>query len=131
MNTYKYGYALDETNRIVGLIGDPEPNIPFIEINIPMEEFKVGEYQLLDGVLTFVGLKQSEINRIKIEEHEAQIINSKKELEKTDYKIIKCYEAQLLGEEMPYDIQELLNQRQVWRNQINTSEETISSLQNN
>jgi hypothetical protein len=33
------------------------------------------------------------------------------ELKKDDYKIIKCFEAQLMGEEMPYDYVSLINQR--------------------
>ncbi len=37
----------------------------------------------------------------------------------TDFKIVKCYEAQLLGQEMPYDYKNLILQRQKWRNEIN------------
>jgi hypothetical protein len=32
-------------------------------------------------------------------------------LKKDDYKIIKCFEAQLLGEEMPYDYEKLIAER--------------------
>jgi hypothetical protein len=40
-------------------------------------------------------------------------------LETDDYKIIKCYEAYLVGEELPYDIKELHERRQSIRNEIN------------
>jgi hypothetical protein len=33
------------------------------------------------------------------------------ELKKGDYKIIKCFEAQLMGEPMPYDYVALINER--------------------
>lgn len=39
-------------------------------------------------------------------------------LNESDYKIIKCYEAQLLGLQMPYDVQALIAQRNEWREQI-------------
>lgn len=45
----------------------------------------------------------------------------------TDFKIIKCYEAQLLGQEMPYDFISLIAQRKLWREEINQ----LNSLENN
>ena len=39
----------------------------------------------------------------KIEEYEKEIGQLKTELSATDYKIIKCSEASLLGEELPYN----------------------------
>ena len=46
----------------------------------------------------------------------------KEQLSSTDYKIIKCSEAQLVGEELPYDITALHAERQAIRNQINELE---------
>lgn len=47
-------------------------------------------------------------------------INQLKEtLESTDYKVIKCYEASLVGDELPYDINELHAERQAQRDIIN------------
>ena len=43
----------------------------------------------------------------------------KKQLESTDYKIIKCYEYQLAGLELPYDVAELHQERQLLRDLIN------------
>ena len=47
----------------------------------------------------------------------------KKELESTDYKIIKCSEYQLASLEPPYDISELHSTRQALRDRINEMEE--------
>ena len=52
-----------------------------------------------------------------------QINALKKELESTDYKIIKCSECQLLGQDMPYDVAELHEKRQAIRDEINKLEE--------
>lgn len=46
----------------------------------------------------------------------------KKQLEITDYKIIKCSEYQLAGLELPYDIETLHQERQAIRDQINEME---------
>jgi len=48
----------------------------------------------------------------------------KQQLSETDYKVIKCAECQLLGREMPYDVQTLHTERQAIRDQINRLEET-------
>lgn len=44
----------------------------------------------------------------------------RQKLSDTDYKVIKCYEYQLMGEELPYDIQALHAERQTLRDQINS-----------
>ena len=52
-----------------------------------------------------------------------QIAELKKQLSATDYKVIKCAECQLLGEEMPYDVAELHAERQAIRDEINKLEQ--------
>jgi hypothetical protein len=46
----------------------------------------------------------------------------KTRLSATDYKVIKCSECQLLGQEMPYDVAALHAERQAIRDQINRLE---------
>jgi hypothetical protein len=46
-----------------------------------------------------------------------------------DYRITKCYEASLIGAEMPYNITELHQKRQDIRNEINRLEELIASYE--
>lgn len=56
-------------------------------------------------------------NRIKSAAE--QIRDLKTQLSATDYKVIKCSECQLLGQEMPYDVAALHAERQAIRDQIN------------
>lgn len=51
-----------------------------------------------------------------------QIEELKYQLTSTDYKIIKCSECSLAGEQMPYNIIELHAQRQAIRDEINELE---------
>lgn len=53
---------------------------------------------------------------------EAEIAELKSQLSATDYKVIKCYEAQLVGEELPYDVVALHAERQALRDKINKLE---------
>lgn len=55
----------------------------------------------------------------------AQINNLKEQLASTDYKIIKCTECSMVGEEMPYDANELHTERQAIRDEINLLEYTL------
>lgn len=47
------------------------------------------------------------------------------ELAETDYQVIKCYEAALLGSEMPYDTSVLVSERQIKRDEINRLQEML------
>lgn len=50
----------------------------------------------------------------------------KKQLSDSDYKIIKCYEASLLNEQNPYDIETMHAERQAIRDEINRIENIIN-----
>lgn len=66
-----------------------------------------------------------------VETREAALQRQIEELENSftdDYKIIKCYEAQLMNKPMPYDIEELINARDAKRALINQLEEELKSL---
>lgn len=52
-----------------------------------------------------------------------KIAELKRQLSKTDYKVIKCSECQLLGLEMPYDVATLHTERQAIRDKINLLEQ--------
>lgn len=56
------------------------------------------------------------------QQREARIWELKDQLAQGDYKIIKCAEAQLTGEEMPYNVGFLATQRNQWRKEINELE---------
>jgi hypothetical protein len=57
------------------------------------------------------------------QQREARIWELKDQLVQGDYKIIKCAEAQLMGEEMPYNVAELVAERNAMRDEINELEE--------
>lgn len=54
----------------------------------------------------------------------ADIEALKQELAATDYQVIKCYEASLVGEELPYDVQTLHTSRNAIRAKINDIQAT-------
>lgn len=56
---------------------------------------------------------------------QADIQALKDSLSESDYKITKCYEASLLGTELPYDIAELHAQRQAERDEIKQLENMV------
>lgn len=56
------------------------------------------------------------------ESKERDILNAKSQLEKSDYMIIKCYEYQLAGKEVPYNLEALHRDRQAMRDKINQLE---------
>lgn len=56
-----------------------------------------------------------------------QIDECKSKLSASDYKIIKSYEAQLVGDALPYNITELREQRQSLRDEIHEFEKRIKS----
>lgn len=59
------------------------------------------------------------------EEYEKEIMQLKAELSATDYQVIKCSEASLLGEELPYNVSELHATRQALRDRINQLESKL------
>lgn len=63
--------------------------------------------------------KKNELKRAADDE----IATLQKELDNTDYKIIKCSEYQLAGLELPYNIAELHEKRQTLRDKINELQE--------
>lgn len=55
-----------------------------------------------------------------------QIKELKNKLSSSDYKIIKCAECQLLGQELPYDLVALHKERQALRDSINILEQRMT-----
>lgn len=79
------------------------------------------EYNAQTGGLTEIEVEDIEMSEVE-EPIEIKIERLKQELSETDYKIIKCYEYQLIGLELPYDIQKFHTERQEIRNKINELE---------
>lgn len=60
--------------------------------------------------------------RFDIQKVRSEIQELKERLSAEDYKIVKCYEASLLGNPLPYDISKLHTERQAQRDRINELE---------
>ena len=92
------------------------------EVNGEQKTFQVinptEEMILADG---WVEYNLPEPTAEDIEEYNvmAEIDQAKQELQDSDYKVIKCMEAYLCGEELPYDIKELHCERNGHRDKIN------------
>lgn len=63
------------------------------------------------------------------ENTQQEIWRLKAKLNETDYKVLKCTEASLLGQEMPYDLDAVVTERDGWRAQINVLEEKLKTLE--
>lgn len=73
------------------------------------------------------GLTEEENAKYKIQR---QINELKKQLADSDYKVIKNFEAESVGEIYPYDIYELHAERQEIRDKINELENELLSIDN-
>lgn len=63
------------------------------------------------------------------EKMQREIWELKEKLSETDYKILKCSEASLRGQELPYDLDAVVSERDGWRAQINELEEKLKTLE--
>ena len=79
------------------------------------------EMILADGWVEYTTPEPTE-EEIANREKASEIRSAKAELANSDYKIIKCMEAYLCGEELPYNITELHAERNTKRNKINELE---------
>ena len=63
------------------------------------------------------------------EKTQQEILELKNKLSETDYKVLKCTEASLRGQELPYDFEAVVSERDEWRQQINVLEENLKTLE--
>lgn len=78
--------------------------------------------QLQEAGWTEVVPHQPTAEEIAQQEREARIWELKDALAQGDYKIIKCAEAQLTNEPLPYNVAELVAERNAMRAEINELE---------
>ncbi|MDL2310318.1 hypothetical protein LJC39_04300, partial [Parabacteroides sp. OttesenSCG-928-B22] len=78
-------------------------------------------YEEKDGVV----LQKWEIRKNDVYLISQRIEEMKSHLSNDDYKIIKCYEANLLNNPLPYDIVELHSEREKIRKEINELEKLL------
>lgn len=125
----KDGYLLDLTLQIDGDV-HIDDDIDFNHIKaykITIEETPTGKIgHLTLDAKKLKQLKQEEAKQQLIAETTKEIKQLKKQLSDNDYKIIKCFECYLTGEELPYNIVALHTERDNIRNTINEKEEIIN-----
>jgi len=92
----------------------PEEMVPAIDAT-----FGFCDIEVVDGVVVSFTAMEHPAPPLSIE---GQIAELKAQLAATDYMVIKCSEAQLVGEEFPYDVVALHAERQEIRNKINALE---------
>lgn len=103
----------------------------FLEVEVPDEmigdfEWNFIHYSYSNGELrlnTEAKCKEETISNLNKE-----LMNLKAVLAEEDYKVIKCYEAQIVGSTMPYNIHELITKRDDYRKRINEIEQTLQEL---
>ena len=111
----KYALNLSADNRILSVTFAKYAPADSVKVDY-LPDGDITEYLYIDGEFVYSPLPEPEPSV------EQQIAFLKLELSSTDYKIIKCSEASLVGEELPYDIVALHAERQAIRNQINELE---------
>lgn len=80
-------------------------------------------YYHIDGQIVLKRIVEPEYVRQQVEALE-------NELSKTDYKVIKAYEASLIGEQVLYDFNQVHADRQALRDKINSLEELLKANTN-
>ena len=125
----KFNYILDSENRIISYIFIPfDETKDYFEVE-SKSDIILGQSTIIENQLGLHQEKNPSFIQDEIKNKKLNKFNElKKLLEDTDYKVIKCYEAQLGNEEMPYNLTELLAQRKAWRNEINALEFEITML---
>lgn len=90
----------------------------------------LGELDINLAFYTYDKSKDLIIRRWKVEKNNRSLVlnkieNLKQLLTKSDVKLNKCVEAQLLGSEIPYDVKSLISERQSQRDEINYLESLL------
>lgn len=111
----EYSDGIDYINKYKELVITPAPNVSDIDQLVSYYEEVGDKVHMLWEVI------KNEPNRVfqKIE-------LLKKQLSDGDYKIIKCYEADMLGKKYPYELEEIVNERNNIRKEINDLQNLIS-----
>lgn len=98
----------------------------------PSSDKDLGELDVLLPVYRQDRKSGKVIRSWKVEKNSSSLVlnkidNLKKNLTKSDVKLNKCLEAQLLGTEMPYDVKSLISERQAKRDEINRLETLLEN----
>lgn len=111
----EYSEGIEYLNEYKTLVSSPIPdNVSDIDQIVPYYE-EIGE-----EIHMFWEIVKNDSNRIF-----EKIKLLKKQLSDGDYKILKCYESDMLGRKYPYDLESLVNERNEIRKEINDLQNLI------
>ena len=99
-------------------------NVKFYK-SIGMTEMDVE--QAYNGQWYVAGYAPAKPEPTEYEQMQERIVRLKQTLADSDYKVIKCAEAQMAGVELPYNITELHAERQELRDMINELELVVDN----
>lgn len=86
------------------------------------------KYVYNNGIVSVEKVADYQLNEDEIKEQKlADIEQLKAQLASTDYKVVKLAECLAIGSEMPYNAQELHQQRQAIRDRINQLEMEVQN----
>lgn len=95
--------------------------VPSAQPQVEPGMIAVDTFDVVDGKLVQSWNVQQDDEALK-----AEIEALKMSLTETDYQVIKCYEANLVGDSLPYDIGTLHAERQAIRDKINEMEAKLA-----
>ncbi len=112
----------------VGLLEQHQQNVEnegnvFVDQMPPFSEDSIGKNYKWD-IKKKQWIEVDDLQYIKNQKIK-EIAELKDKLSKDDYKIIKSYEYSLAGQEIPYDLETLIYERDVIRDKINELEKEI------
>jgi hypothetical protein len=122
----KYTYELDILKRFKYLKPAEEGDNPIIEIEkFGFRNIICGFHGVSNGKIVEIGFTEEEKKVLEAHNKVHRIDDLKELLNKSDFKMMKCFEAQLNGDEYPYDYEALIKERKSWREEINRLEKEV------
>jgi hypothetical protein len=117
----------EQANILSGLGWKPVELVDDTKLNCPLYySVHIAPYDAGDKIsYKYEQRFNAKLVRNKIDELKASLTSNDSVI--GDYRITKCYEASLIGLDMPYDIENLHQQRQSVRDEINKLEALIAS----
>lgn len=127
-------YKLTLNNELVVImtetVSESELNTETIKF-LDFEEYKT-KIKTPKGIYRFINnelIDDENYIEINIKDEKSRRIELlKKQLNDTDYKVTKCYEAFMRQLPLPYNLEELATQRDAWRAEINQLETELETL---
>lgn len=96
--------------------------VPSSQPQVEPGKIAVDTFNIVDGKVVQSWSIQADIEAVN-----AEIETLKASLAESDYQVIKCYEAKMVGDTLPYDIDKLHTDRQAIRDKINVLEAELAA----